>query len=205
MLGFRPPIVLAPLALAGIAACAGAPGATQQQLQSRAVFDLGCAQHQLVVYHVDQRTKAVAGCGRRLVYVESCQRIRGKDACTWMLDTPTFEQARWPDWQGHGGPPAHTLGQPATYGSSGRPVATQLFDPRQPAAAAPPAGTVVRPVPSASFAKKSSITVAPARGAPRRAHPTDLFDPAGQPGTSPATANPEGREIPTHLFDPSEL
>jgi hypothetical protein len=163
------------------------------------VFDLGCAQHQLMIYHVDQRTKAVAGCGRRLVYVESCQRIRGSFACTWVLDTPTFQQARWPDWQRQSGPPGHAFGAPSS-GNPSRPVATQLFDPSQPPRPVMPAPAVRPRATDASPASSSHTATTPARGAARRAHPTDLFDPAADSDTSPA-----GREIPTNLFEPNEL
>ncbi|MBW2524161.1 MAG: hypothetical protein JRI23_08295 [Deltaproteobacteria bacterium] len=192
--------VVAPFALAGGISCAGAPGASPQQLQTRAVFDLGCAQHQLVVYHVDERTKAVAGCGRRLVYVESCQRIRGAHACTWILDTPTFQQARWPDWQGHGGPPGHAVGRPAGHGQPPRPVATQLFGPVSPPLPTGPPPPANPPEAAADDPSAPATGVAPARGSARRPHHTDLFDPTVE-GSSP----PEGREIPTNLFDPHEL
>jgi len=138
-----------------------------------------------------------------LTLAESCQRIRGNDACTWVLDTPTFQQARWPDWQGHGGPPAHAVGAPAIVGRPGRPVATQLFDPNQPprpVAPVAPAPAARPPAPAAGPAESSNTAIAPARGSSRRAHPTDLFDPAAKSDTTPA-----GREIPTHLFDPNEL
>lgn len=64
------------------------------RLQARASFDLGCPYEQVQLYHFDERAKGVSGCGRRLTYVEHCDRVRGD--CTWMLDTPTFEQQLWP-------------------------------------------------------------------------------------------------------------
>ncbi len=69
--------------------------ATLVQLQRRAVFDLGCPNDQLLLYHLDNTTKAVAGCGRRLVYVESCGASSASN-CSWRLDTPTFAQVQWP-------------------------------------------------------------------------------------------------------------
>lgn len=60
------------------------------------MFDLGCPAQGLELYHVDRRTKAVVGCGRRLVYVESCESFGTKRECTWMLDSPIFAQSAWP-------------------------------------------------------------------------------------------------------------
>src|SRR5262245_50827737 len=71
-----------------------APPATLGQLQARASFDLGCPYPELRLFHFDDRAKGVSGCGRRLTYVEVCDERRG--ACTWMLDTPSYEQQLWP-------------------------------------------------------------------------------------------------------------
>ena len=203
------PFLLA-LALGGALGCASAPGATVQQLQTRAVFDLGCPHHQLMLYHIDGRTKAVAGCGRRLVYVQSCQRIRGQHECTWVLNTPTFAQTQWPAHQRSTHPPGYVFVGERRTDAQGRPVATELFDPRglpvptrtrwpttppsKPAAKGPaaPAGT--------------QAPIAPARGASGRASPTDLFGTRGQPGPgTPGATRPAGRHMPTELFEPNEL
>ena len=76
--------------------CASGPRADLRSLQYRSMFDLGCPAQGLELYHVDRRTKAVVGCGRRLVYVESCESFGTKRECTWMLDSPIFAQSAWP-------------------------------------------------------------------------------------------------------------
>ena len=76
-----------------VAGCASAPGATMQQLQRRAWLDSGCAPAQLILYHVDKRTKVLEGCRQRLVYVESCEHIRGEYSCTWVLNNSTWSSA----------------------------------------------------------------------------------------------------------------
>jgi hypothetical protein len=73
------------LALLVLAGCRNAPGATYVQLHQRASFDLRC--NQLALRHLDERTKVVSGCGKEMVYVEECQRIRGTDRCTWRLES----------------------------------------------------------------------------------------------------------------------
>jgi hypothetical protein len=58
-------------------------GATEDQLRSRAAFDMRCSESDLRVYTIDDRTKGVQGCGEQATYVESC----GGSGCTWMLNT----------------------------------------------------------------------------------------------------------------------
>ena len=41
-----------------------------------------------MLYHVDGRTKVVAGCARHGVYVESCEVLGHGALCTWRLDSP---------------------------------------------------------------------------------------------------------------------
>ena len=57
--------------------------ATFDQLQTRASFDHACHPWELQVYTIDERTRAVVGCGRRTAYVEHCS-VRG--SCTWIVD-----------------------------------------------------------------------------------------------------------------------
>jgi len=71
-------------------------GGTLPELQARSSFDLGCPHDQLRLYNFDERSKGVVGCGRRLTYVRSCQRVDDVNQCTWLLDTPTPSQQRWP-------------------------------------------------------------------------------------------------------------
>ncbi|MEZ4443866.1 MAG: hypothetical protein R3B72_32635 [Polyangiaceae bacterium] len=81
---------------ASLSGCASGPRATHLALQHRAVFDLGCDARQIALYVIDDRTRAVAGCGRRLLYVEDCEANGSTLACTWKLDTPSFAQQAWP-------------------------------------------------------------------------------------------------------------
>ena len=201
-------------AAASALGCAGtAPGATLAQLQNRAVFDLGCPGYQLGVYSVDSRTKAVTGCGRRLVYVESCQDIRGEQACTWVMNTPTYAQTLWPGLIGQ---------QPTTVvfqqrlPAQPRSVATALFDPNAP----PPAAGFGAPIPGAPRPAAPAPGAATGPMPPRgttigevegRPYSTDLFGAAKsaatptQPDDTPEQG-PDGKprapkRIPTDLFD----
>jgi hypothetical protein len=164
--------------MSSLSCVATGPGATLGQLQNRAVFDLGCPSQSLWVYHVDSRTKAVTGCGRRLLYVESCQDIRGEQACTWVMNTPTFMQTMWPSLLAP--QPTTVIVQQRLPAPSSRPVATALFDP---SSASPPA-------------ESSSGGRAPSGAGP-----------AGSAGSAPgkgaAVGEVEGRPFSTDLFDPT--
>lgn len=72
----------------GALGCGPARGATLRQLEQRAQLDMSCPSPMLRHYALDRRTEVVQGCGRQLVYVDSCQRIGGEDRCTWLLDSP---------------------------------------------------------------------------------------------------------------------
>jgi hypothetical protein len=160
---------------------ATAPGATLAKLQNRAVFDLGCPSNSLAVYHVDSRTKAVTGCGRRLLYVESCQQIRGEHACTWVMNTPTFMQTMWPSLLAP--QPTTVIVQQRLPAPSSRPVATALFDPGNAPLSAGP-----------SRARPSSSDVAIGGAGPD--------SPAGAAaGKGAAVGEVEGRPYSTDLFD----
>lgn len=80
------------LGMAGAMLLAGCSAATRpatlQQLQHRAVFDLGCAPQQLQLVSVDERTKAVGGCGRWLVYVHQCEAMGQEESCGWLVNGP---------------------------------------------------------------------------------------------------------------------
>lgn len=85
------------VALALLAAgCVTGPRAHLQALHNRAVVDLGCPAQHVYLYHLDGRTKTAMGCGRRLVYVEDCFVDGSQRQCTWLLDTPSFDQQAWP-------------------------------------------------------------------------------------------------------------
>jgi hypothetical protein len=93
---------LGPLALVFcLPACAmyNPQRATLAQLQARSAFDLGCPAYSLQLYHFDERTKGVVGCGRRLTYVETCEQLSDGATCSWLLDSPppvpTSATASW--------------------------------------------------------------------------------------------------------------
>lgn len=64
-------------------------GATEEQLRTRAAFDLHCDENQLQLIEIDNRTMGVRGCGQQVTYVESCDGPKGGMAtsCTWVLNT----------------------------------------------------------------------------------------------------------------------
>jgi hypothetical protein len=75
--------LIAVSASAAACACTRPEPATAQQLRARAAFELGCAPEALVLVRIDESTGGVAGCGRRVVYVESCREGR---SCRWTYD-----------------------------------------------------------------------------------------------------------------------
>jgi hypothetical protein len=86
---------LAPLCLAALlSACERPAPASAHQLRSRAAFELGCPPEQLELIRIDQTTGGVIGCGRRVVYVESC---RGSQRCSWSFDREA-PPAGWGAW-----------------------------------------------------------------------------------------------------------
>jgi hypothetical protein len=74
------------VALAGflMLACATA---TTEQLMRRASFDLACAESSLTQVKIDNQTEGVIGCGKRAVYVVSCDGPpNNATSCTWVLN-----------------------------------------------------------------------------------------------------------------------
>lgn len=70
-------------------ALGGCMGATANQLQRRASFDLNCPAAKIAVVKLDKRTRGVRGCGKRVTYVEHCRACaNGYPACdcTWVLN-----------------------------------------------------------------------------------------------------------------------
>jgi hypothetical protein len=80
----------AALFLSGSGCLRTAPGATPGQLYQRAEIDLACPAPHLRHYDIDERARLVQGCGKQVVYVESCDPIRGAYRCTWLADSPSF-------------------------------------------------------------------------------------------------------------------
>ena len=105
-------------------ACATPQRANLAHLQYRAVFDLACPAQSLALYHIDERTKAVMGCGKQLVYVERCDQGAG-NTCSWELDSPSLAQGQWPQPAPATSPPP----QPAVTASAPQPrtIPTELF------------------------------------------------------------------------------
>lgn len=144
--------------------CASGPRATLTALSYRAVFDLGCPVQALQLHHLDDRSKAVAGCGRRLIYVEDCQTHGMAQACTWLLDTPTIAQQTWP----HAQPP------PAAAPVARAPAAPPSYHPSPPAAPTPVLGRPIRT--DLDSSSQGAIAVPHRSGSEARPVQTDLFD-----------------------------
>jgi hypothetical protein len=70
----------------GVVGCVIACGATEEQLRTRAAFDMQCSEQDLRVVWLDERTAGVRGCGQQGTYVETCPNLNKTD-CTWVLNT----------------------------------------------------------------------------------------------------------------------
>jgi hypothetical protein len=108
-----------------LSGCAPPKRATMEQLFARSSFELGCSPGEMQFYDFGQRVKGVAGCGRRLTYVERCEA----NICAWVLDAPGRDQLAWPS---SAPPPPPQWAAPAP-----QPTAAPPAPPR--AAAPPPA------------------------------------------------------------------
>jgi hypothetical protein len=78
-------IVILPI----LALAAGCGGASDNQLRTRAAFDMRCGRDDIQIVALDSRTRGVTGCGQQETYVESCDApptamVR---TCTWVLNT----------------------------------------------------------------------------------------------------------------------
>jgi hypothetical protein len=89
------------LGLVWVMGCAAT--ASQDQLTRRAWFDLGCSAKELKYTRIDYLTVGVVGCGKRAIYVESCDgpRSRLETMCTWVIngqiEPHATEPSRSPD------------------------------------------------------------------------------------------------------------
>jgi hypothetical protein len=74
------------LLLAALLACGAA---TDDQLRTRAAFDLNCPAAQVTVVELDSDTRGVTACGQRATYVQSCDAPPNNMArsCTWVLNS----------------------------------------------------------------------------------------------------------------------
>jgi hypothetical protein len=79
---------LLPCLLLSLLAC----GATEEQLRTRAAFDMKCPESELRITDIDDRTKGVRGCDQQGTYVESCAHER--QDCTWVLNSDAQGRSR---------------------------------------------------------------------------------------------------------------
>ena len=66
-------------------------GASEEQLRSRAAFDLKCPQGQLEITEIDDRTRGVRGCDGQATYVESCTAPDRSSGCTWVMNSDSHK------------------------------------------------------------------------------------------------------------------
>ena len=171
------------LSAGGVASCAPtAQGASPLQLQNRATYDLGCAPYSLAIHPLDARTRLVTGCGRRLLYVEDCQPIRGRAACAWKLDTASFAQTQWPQWAAAPAPTTVVIVPPP---AASHAPPTETFE-----------GAPAPPPPAASAVSVSGALPAAGAAPPP---PSSTASELAPPPSGRAQAG--GREIPVDLFD----
>ena len=57
-------------------------------LRSRSAGDLHCPANDLKIYHLDDRSYRVIGCGQEVVYVSTCDGAAGTvgRSCTWLAN-----------------------------------------------------------------------------------------------------------------------
>ena len=80
-------------------------GANKDQLRYRAAYDFRCAERQLELVELDDRTIAVRGCGQDAVYIEVCQPSAFGKSCTWATDARTRPVYYPPGYPPPGYPP----------------------------------------------------------------------------------------------------
>jgi hypothetical protein len=65
-------------------------GASNEQLRSRAAFDLMCPSDRLAVVDIDHRAKGVSGCGSFATYVRTCRPLTSdspsRHECSWAMN-----------------------------------------------------------------------------------------------------------------------
>jgi hypothetical protein len=64
----------------------GCGAATEDQLRTRAAFDLDCPAKSITIVELDGASSGVSGCGQRATYVKSCDRQDVARTCTWVLN-----------------------------------------------------------------------------------------------------------------------
>jgi hypothetical protein len=129
-------------------------GATQDQLKTRAAFDLNCSEAEVHVTQLDSKTRGVSGCGRRATYIEACDGPAGaiSRTCTWVMNvvsepgTGVVTENKIEDKPAEPSAPAENLeppkaksaqAEPAAAEPSSEPEADETAAPAAPADAAP--------------------------------------------------------------------
>jgi hypothetical protein len=93
--------------LVAVVSAAGC-GASNQQLQTRAGFDLNCPAQQVNVVELDKRTRGAEGCGKKATYIENCapKPFSFGMQCTWVLNSNTQAAVTTPATETATPPPA---------------------------------------------------------------------------------------------------
>jgi hypothetical protein len=121
--------------------CACVP--TEDQLRTRAAFDMQCPGDQLQVVALDAQIRGVSGCGQRRTYVTVCNGQPGYlgTTCNWVADSA-----------GQGGPPPQGSpppGSPPQASYAPPPGSTPPPGHEQPGSPVPAAQTAAPPLASA--------------------------------------------------------
>lgn len=68
-----------------------AAAASDDQLRTRAAFDLKCDAAEVKILKLDDQTRGVQACGQQATYVEKCDGPKQnlETSCTWVLNTET--------------------------------------------------------------------------------------------------------------------
>src|SRR5260221_13934136 len=66
---------------------------SEEQLRTRAAFDMQCPAEQLQVVSLDQQIRGVTGCGRQRTYVAVCNGQPGNmmTTCNWVADSSAVQ------------------------------------------------------------------------------------------------------------------
>jgi hypothetical protein len=86
---------IVPIAALFIGACTP----TEEQLRTRAAFDMQCPAEQLQVVSLDTQIRGVTGCGQRRTYVAVCNGQPGNamTTCNWVADSSSAQAAAGPN------------------------------------------------------------------------------------------------------------
>jgi hypothetical protein len=65
----------------------GCGAASQDELRTRAAYEMKCPSDQLQLTDLGGETTGVDGCGQRQVYVESCEGQGALRECKWVMNS----------------------------------------------------------------------------------------------------------------------